>query len=536
MKYLFLLFLLLSNLFSKTYSAGSILWRGDYPSCASSLIDSGTIDSGDCVESDVDRILSVGHNEYLVYSSYEPSNSTCEYQIFSVVTETLSYYKEIEGDYCKIEHISYTNSDGEDIEYDAFGDLVCDDGTEPILTEDGYKCQECNPPLNDGYVQIDNSICEAGEFDTSVYSAITSIPHDSCDVCIGTLLDDGDDSNNDGDDSTADDGGSTADDGGGSTADDGGDDLNNNGDDKDDKMIVQPDVCSDSAPKYFTSKDDNIGTCDRSCEQVGYVTMIDGSCFKPNCVDTSNLSNEYVVVDVAMCVHGFDSTKYSEVRIYNSEGCEDVCVAKLLSSVNDVSDENRIIINPNENYLANDGEKLKEAPLPSEGSGGNSLTDEMKNLGESVNLNSDELKSNTEALKEETNATLNNIDSLNSNTDSLSTVTESLNNLDNTLNNTDSNEESLFDTSSFSDFVSNSASSVTSLKTQLDDSLLILEKGFNTNVVAGSTTCPFTIGTSSHQSSFDICSLLSPFSSLFAMIITIGMLAYSIRIMFWGLK
>jgi uncharacterized membrane protein YgcG len=104
------------------------------------------------------------------------------------------------------------------------------------------------------------------------------------------------------------------------------------------------------------------------------------------------------------------------------------------------------------------GGTLSAPPSAGGGSGGNSLSDEMKNLGDSVNSNTD---------------------ATNSNTDSLDTLNQNIENLNNTLNNTGTGESDIDDgADSVFEFVDIIKSQADSIETSVNNIQGLLENGF----------------------------------------------------------
>ena len=469
-----------------------------------------------------------GEDVYLHYGDCE--EGTKGLQTFTFFRGVTQRFGEVGGSFCHLE-IAFQDDEYNPHYYKYYGELICDDGLSPIEINGEMQCEECFPSLSDGLQLISNSICDSGTFDPDVYKSITSIPKSSCSLCIGELLSDGDDSSSTGDDSssTGDDSSST------------GDDSSSTGD----GVIIERSInlfCDDGAPKLELN---DIYTCDRSCEQVNYITSIDGSCIDYNC-PSFEPSDGYIQISVSEC-DNFDKSLYSATRLYEKVGCDSFCIAELLLSENlddsiDVDNYSSDIIDPGSNYF-DDNSTLKKAPEPSEGTGGNSLTDVMHDLGDKVSENTTSINDNTKAIINNTNSANSNTNSLNLNSDALNSNVNSLNNLKSsvddlnaTLNGKEFNGESSFDIDEFSTFISNASDSISSVKTQFDDTQSLIKNGFSSNVISASNECPFSMGTRTTESTFDICSYLSPFKSLFALIISSSILAYSIRIMFWGLK
>ncbi|RLA83329.1 MAG: hypothetical protein DRG78_04700 [Epsilonproteobacteria bacterium] len=164
--------------------------------------------------------------------------------------------------------------------------------------------------------------------------------------------------------------------------------------------ISEPIICDDGAPSNYGNN------CDRTCEDVGYVTQSDNSCKKQqNCEDISN-----------NCILKCGSISNIELFECNSDdydGTSNICTC-IDNTNNDNQDSNNSNDNNNNGYA--------DAPDPGNGTGGNSLSDDMKNLGTNVTDNTDATNSNTQALENQTTKIEDNIAALNENTSALDKI------------------------------------------------------------------------------------------------------------------
>jgi archaellum component FlaC len=162
--------------------------------------------------------------------------------------------------------------------------------------------------------------------------------------------------------------------------------------------ITEPIICDDGAPSNYGNN------CDRTCEDVGYITQSDKSCKKPQ--DCEDISNNCIL----KC-GSISNIQLFECNTNDFDGTNNIC--NCIDNSNQGNDNNQD--NNNDNGYAN-------APAGGSGSGGNSLTDNMKDLGTSINNNTDSINTNTQAINNQTSKIEDNIEALNKNTSTLDKI------------------------------------------------------------------------------------------------------------------
>lgn len=184
--------------------------------------------------------------------------------------------------------------------------------------------------------------------------------------------------------------------------------------------ISEPIICDDGAPSNFGNN------CDRTCESVGYITQSSGICKKEqNC---EVISNECIL----------NCGSISNIKLFD-------CISDDYDAVNNIC---QCIDNSNtgsnEDNISNN--QYPDAPDPGNGTGGNSLTDNMQNLGTSVSNNTDATNVNTQALLNQTSKIEDNIVALNENTSVLDKISTFLTTISDFISNPSTITDSLNET------------------------------------------------------------------------------------------
>lgn len=152
---------------------------------------------------------------------------------------------------------------------------------------------------------------------------------------------------------------------------------------------------------------------------------------------------------------------------------------------------------------------------PTTGTGGNSQTDVMNDLKNSLDLN--------------TNALLNQNSQNNEISNSLDDLTSAL---------SQSASNSSFDTSSYQDFLNNMGNSFNSIQNTFNDTKNIIDNGFtfDTSKYSSYTDCTMSTTAFGQTISIDFCSAFTPFRTFITFLVTMLLIFHSIKIFMWGLK
>ena len=168
-----------------------------------------------------------------------------------------------------------------------------------------------------------------------------------------------------------------------------------------------------SALPLFTS---SCNPKDPTCEDKGLVTDVDGTCKEPTCEE----------LGMVTLLDGTCDTPSKNIKFDDDN--TSILPPKKNIDIDEDFDSDLIADNVDNLASSNDytNNKLKDAPPKSGGSGGNSLTDTMKDMGDKIEDNTDTLEDNNKKLKENTD-TLEDLNStLKENTDSIKDLTDSL--------------------------------------------------------------------------------------------------------------
>lgn len=179
--------------------------------------------------------------------------------------------------------------------------------------------------------------------------------------------------------------------------------------------------CDDGAPKKN-------GHCDRNCADVGYFQNLNGTCSEPSNNDDTPPNEDNTNEDNTPNEDNSNDTTTNDENTNDSDSNSNSNADNSDDSNNSDNSGSESSNNSNNDTSENssDDDTLSDAPAPSGGTGGNSLTDNLKDLGADT-------KDNTEALNQNTLAILNDTKQQKSLTEKISDLVDLLSNPDTTI-------------------------------------------------------------------------------------------------------